>query len=56
MSSNSKETGHKFSNDFGAADFSQKMSWDIKRTCPEHVLCPQTCPQTFKRTDQAIAN
>ncbi len=27
------------SNDLGAADFFAKMSWDIFRTCPEHVLC-----------------
>ncbi len=56
MSSKNERTGHMSSNDFEAADFFAKMSWDVKRTCPGHVLCPQMCPQIFQRIGQAIAN
>ncbi len=56
MSSNSKDREHMTSNDFGDADFFQNMSKDVKRTFSGHVLFPQMCPQTFKRTGQAIAN
>ncbi len=55
MSSNVEKTGHMSSNDSKAADFFAKMSWDVKRTCPGHVLCPQMCPQIFQRTGRAIA-
>ncbi len=38
MSSRTERTGHMSSNDFGATDFFAKLSWDIFRTCPGHVL------------------
>ncbi len=39
---------------FGDKDILTKMSWDILRPCPGHVLCPVLCPQFF-RLDQAIS-
>ncbi len=43
MTSRNERTGHMSSNDFEAADFFAKMPWDIKKTCPGHILCPQMC-------------
>lgn len=56
MSSNSKDIEQMSSNDFWARDFFQKVSWDILRTYPGHVICPQMYPQILKTKDQAIAN
>ncbi len=55
MNSDSNETGHNMSwNDIGGRDILKKISLEILRTCPSYVLYPQMCPQTFKRTGQAI--
>ncbi len=52
----SSKTGHMSSIDFGATDSFEKMSQDIKKTCPGHILCQKMFTQFFQRKGWAIAN